>query len=517
MGKALTQYNKQLDLIIKAELEERAYIYNIFIVPGTSDDAYKTAISSYLDNKEKRERDLAILLDQEEREHLATMSPAEILEDVEAKTRGAITLLCARIEKGLTRADRKNKDLIVNLRGAYFKKSIDGYIEQTIATTPSQTPPKYSFKLDSIGTRDYIMQNVLKNHYAALNNEERRKLENTVNRVLDNSPFILFVDPEEQTENLLLTSDTLLFYHGQVTDLTINPPSDVNLKGWSKETKNGLFECMTNDICNFRVGNVKTHQLFLIAIALFTRQNRKGHSQNLTVKIPVKEYIFLGRSSSNGDTIDSLEEDRRRYERDKKYITRNKKNLAECMDILKSRSISLTEKAKGKLKRYAAVNYFSSVYFSDGDKNIVLNFTDEMGQLLSGLTLASFPLKLLTFGETEKTAYMVGYKLMLIATSKNNIVRGNANRISVSKLLAATDIVTIEELDRTNDSRHWERRIKRRLEEALKKNMYITISSWHYEDKNETIEFHATKYNYSDFERLLIVFDYIHPVLQIET
>lgn len=506
--KVTKQEQARINEIVDEEARHEVFIYDE-ICKGIKDkEEYKYIIDTYAKEREAREKEITYLIEQSEKQRLKDYTEEEIINDAEEKTKGIIPYLCQRIYETLPKEDRLNKNLVFNLNNAFFRITIDYFIQEDMKDILIKRDYKILFKFDAKGLKKYLNENTLKEHRQLLNIYYIKELERRIDSIIDASPYVIYNNKEfeKEKEVSLLDKDNILIYHGKATDLVLNPKNITDL-GW--KTKDGLFECVTNDIVGFRKGNIKTHQLLMVAIGYFTKNNTHRIAKNLTVQIPLDDFIncFGYESNHSNNSMDDL---RKENERIRKYKKRTENEILDSIKILCSHSLTFSEKIKGKAEKYAQVNYFDSAgYIRDG--YIVLNFGYTIASILAELPQTSYPLKLLTLGERDSNAYRVGFKISLIANNSNNRKRGNADRITVKKLLEVTDLITIEELTQEGKGRQWKQRIKKYLENALDKNKDITIASWHYERHKKEIGREAACNNgYTDFSDTLIVFKYLY-------
>lgn len=67
----------------------------------------------------------------------------------------------------------------------------------------------------------------------------------------------------------------------------------------------------------------------------------------------------------------------------------------------------------------------------------------------------------------DGSAYSIGRKLLMHSSIRNNQKQGTADHIKIGTLLAASTIISYQELENNNDERHWKRKIQEPFEQSL--------------------------------------------------
>ena len=116
----------------------------------------------------------------------------------------------------------------------------------------------------------------------------------------------------------------------------------------------------------------------------------------------------------------------------------------------------------------------------------------------------------------KPNAFRLGLKLSEHYNNYHNQIIGSYNHLKVETILAATDLPTMEDLQRLGRPDHWEERIKDALENNLEELVNKgVISYWCYTKSKGTELTEEEAYNISDFEtftQLYIHWDLCAPV-----
>ena len=168
------------------------------------------------------------------------------------------------------------------------------------------------------------------------------------------------------------------------------------------------------------------------------------------------------------------------------------------------------EKVRGKGADFDSVILLERVAIRKG--YIIMEFGRNMAEYLKQLPLTQYPQGLLAIDARSENAYRLGLKMAEHYSIDNNQLKGTADRLKVSTLLAVTNLPTIEDLqnEKPDDSRHWDRRIKEYFEKALDALTGKVIKGWEYvKPKGEPLT-EEEAYNITDYETfasLLVQFE----------
>ena len=212
---------------------------------------------------------------------------------------------------------------------------------------------------------------------------------------------------------------------------------------------------------------VSTDKLLSTAIARFTQQNdfSRAGTPKREVTIPLMEYAqLLGYEVMERDTS-TPEEAEREKRRANDQLNNARRAIKNDLLLLQASTLRWEETIKGKARDFDSISLVTRVQIRNGE--IKIAFSPELAAYLveRGL-ITQYPTKLLRISGRKPTAYYIGRKLTEHYNIDNNQVKGTNDRISIPALLAATDLPSYEEVQKT-DRGHWIGRIKDPLERAL--------------------------------------------------
>lgn len=215
-----------------------------------------------------------------------------------------------------------------------------------------------------------------------------------------------------------------------------------------------------------------------------TEQNhfraKAGQPLNTSVSIALEEYGRLrGFDLAPRQTSTPEEEQAEKKRLDNVKCEIRKRANAE-LALLYSLSLTWTEPGGKKSRDYTDIRMLQSKGIRNGYIN--MRFSEDIAAYLTHAYVMQYPTALQAVDERNPRTYTIGYKLALHHSMDNNRVKGTANIISVTSLLAECgDMPTYEEVQASKDRGHWERRIKEPLEAALNSNVSKgVIKSWEY-------------------------------------
>lgn len=256
---------------------------------------------------------------------------------------------------------------------------------------------------------------------------------------------------------------------------------------------------------------ISTDKLLSTAIALFTKQNDFRHTKTQAPKrevtISLKEYAqLLGYDVEEHETS-TPEEAEREKKRAKAQLDNARKAIRKDLDILHASTLTWEEPIKGKARDFARVSLVTFTGIRNGE--IKIAFSPEIASYLAERNLITqYPTKLLRISGRQPTAYYIGRKLAEHYNIDNNQIRGTHDRISITALLAVTELPTYEEI--MKQDRHWDRRIKEPLEQALDTlTQEGVLKNWEYTHAKGvplTDEEASTITSYEDFSKLYLHF-----------
>lgn len=518
----------QLEALDREELAAREKLGEIWHKYEVHSEEAQAAKKEYQKGAAQREAAFASLLAQLEAARFSKLgTPAAILKDAEQQAQDAIVYIYVRIWQYTPEKDKqKGKHFIVDLAsgGLYLYPLGWDYEAEFIQQKAAVfKPADSSILLDAAGTTSYILREVLARHTEALKDKpEAAQLQEIVDSVVKKSPYT--VDPAAAPEKAeIITADSAIFkanmpmYHGKATDalatlssrdITANPIADKGIL----ETEAGDYKIVIQDFSKIKGKlSVNTHKLLSSGIAEFTQiNNYGGGAVNPKVTIPLNEYArLLGYEIDERET-DSPEAAAKEKKRAAEALKTAKKRIRQDLELLQAMRWTWQEKVRGKGADFDSILLLERVAIRKG--YIIMEFGRNMAEYLKQLPLTQYPQGLLAIDARNETAYKLGLKMAEHYSIDNNQIRGTANRLKVSTLLAVTGLPTMEMLQQEipDDSRHWDRRIKEPFETALDRLTGKVISSWEYvKAKGEPLT-DAEAYGITDYDTftgLLVQFE----------
>lgn len=252
------------------------------------------------------------------------------------------------------------------------------------------------------------------------------------------------------------TNQLALFNNSKKRMKRIDPKEDI----WSKRSRSGDYELKIKGNLSVKVGCIK---LLFTAQALLNHQNQYGNSRtspNLTVKIPLKDYIEKNRKKVTAVNIKNM-----------------RKKIEEYLDVLYEASLSWKEPSKGKKKGdYRDIRIIVDKGIQDG--HIVMTFSEPLGVYLISSYVSQFPLgALLAIDEVHHSmAVPIFQKLALHHSNDRNAKQGTNNILKTTTIMEACGdyLPTYEEVI-ASDDRHVDRRISDRV---IKELNYLQDQGW---------------------------------------
>lgn len=518
----------QLEALDREELAAQEKLGAIWKRYEVGSEEAQAAKKEYQKGAAQREAAFTSLLAQLEAARFSKLgTPAAILKDAEQQAQDAIVYIYVRIWQYTPEKDRqKGKHFIVDLAsGGLYLYPLGWDYEAAFTAQKAAVfkPADSSILLDAAGTTSYILREVLARHTEALKDKpEAAQLQEIVDSVVKKSPYT--VDPAAAPEKAeIITADSAIFkanmpmYHGKATDalaalssrdITANPIADKGIL----ETEAGDYKIVIQDFSKIKGKlSVNTHKLLSSGIAEFTQiNNYGGGAVNPKVTIPLNEYArLLGYEIDERET-DSPEAAAKEKKRAAEALKTAKKRIRQDLELLQAMRWTWQEKVRGKGADFDSILLLERVAIRKG--YIIMEFGRNMAEYLKQLPLTQYPQGLLAIDARNETAYKLGLKMAEHYSIDNNQIRGTANRLKVSTLLAVTGLPTMEMLQQEtpDDSRHWDRRIKEPFETALDRLTGKVISSWEYvKAKGEPLT-DAEAYGITDYDAftgLLVQFE----------
>lgn len=267
---------------------------------------------------------------------------------------------------------------------------------------------------------------------------------------------------------------------------------------------------------------VNTDKLLKTAISRFTAQNSFTEQAGLDmdpqqlnrgVTIPLKEYAQLLGYDVEEHPTSTPEEAAREKKRAKAQLDNARKAVHKDLDILRNITLTWTEEIKGKSTKFIDILLLSGKGIPHGQITIIFN--EDMARYLAAAGFISyFPAALYRIRADQPNAYYIGLKLTEHYYIDTNQLRGTHDRLSITKVLEATDLPTYQEVMDTD--RHWERRIKEPLEHSLDILKHAGhLESWEYTHAKGiplTDEEAGNITSYAAFSKLYVHYKLKNPV-----
>lgn len=518
----------QLEAIDREELAAQEKLGAIWKQYEVASEEAQAAKKEYQKGAAQREAAFTSLLAKLEADRFSKLgTPAAILKDAEQQAADAIVYIYVRIWKYTPEKDKqKGKHFIVNLAsgGLYVYPLGWDYEADFIAQKAAVfKPTDSSILLDAAGTTTYILREVLAKHTEALKDKpEGSQLQGIVDSIVQASPYT--VAPEAAPVKAeIITADSAIFkanmpmYHGKATDalstlsskdITANPIADKAVL----QTEAGDYKIVIQDFSKIKGKlSVNTHKLLSAGIAEFTQINNYGGGKtNPTITIPFEEYARLLGYEIDERPTDSPEAAAKEKKRAQEAVKTAKKRIRQDLELLQAMRWTWQEKVRGKGADFDSILLLERVAIRKG--YIIMEFGRNMAEYLKQLPLTQYPQGLLAIDARSENAYRLGLKMAEHFSIDNNQIKGTANRLKVSTLLAVTQLPTMDTLqhEAVDNSRQWYARIKEPFEAALDVLTGKVISSWEYvKAKGEPLT-DAEAYSITDYDTftgLLVQFE----------
>lgn len=290
-------------------------------------------------------------------------------------------------------------------------------------------------------------------------------------------------------ENSVLSSEYFPMHHGIITDILALYDS----KGAKYEGRDAVIRTPTAYIrvrgAKTRKGNlgINTHKLLCVAVSEFTKHNHFSRSKkdrvfNRGITIPFEEYARqLGYKIDlqPTDSEEAAQKEKKRAGNQKKLARRRiNEDLKTLGAIYMEYKSGTTAKSKKGEDDTIRVNLIEAEGIVNG--SIQIAFTQTAATILSRCPLMQYPRVLMRISANSPNAYRIGLKMTMQYFLYTNITKGTRDRLAVTTILEQTDLPTIEVLQVTGETRHWEDRIKEPIERALDTLTGTVISNWEY-------------------------------------
>lgn len=411
---------------------------------------------------------------------------------------------------------------------AHAKEQAPALLEYIHTTTKNQYAGITAETLKSMGigtikdgllylNANYALQALrdeLKPHVDALmdNKQALQKLIAVLIEAIENSDYtdnteITDVKIETITADKAIYKANMPIYNGKAAgalafldskNITVNPIADKAIL----QTKEGDYKIVMQGFSKIKGKlSINTHKLFITGIAEFTHINDpKSNIINPTVRIPLEEYARrLGYKIDERET-DSPEAAAKEKKRAQEAVKTARKRILQDLNLLQAMRCTWQEKVNGNIADFDSILLIERVAIIKG--YIIMEFGRNFTNYLIQLPINQYPQGLLAIDARSENAYWLGVKMAEHFNMDNNQIRGTANRLKVSNLLAVTKLPTMDTLqhEAADNSRQWGTRIKEPFEAALDVLTGKVISDWEYvKAKGEPLT-DAEAYNIADYE-----------------
>ncbi len=509
----------------------QAFVSVIDTYSRNSDEG-RAAYRKYMADTINRGNIFLSLMEKFEADHFAKLkTKSAIIKDAEQLAKDAIVYAYVFLLETMSEEDKSKGHYIAGIHSvpqifspwAYDLES--SFKEQR---TKAFNPADSCLLLDAEQTISYITKVVIPKHIAALRNTSyAAKLERLINTIVYTSPYTADSDMPADGCTVLSPESTVFqsnmpMFHGKATDslisfvgkeIAVNKAMDRGIV--LGKAGNYDFKVVFDKFSKLK-GNlsINTHKLLSVAIAEFTKTNRKGmESLNLSADIPFFEYARnLGYEIDERET-DSPEAAEKEKKRANEAIKTARKRIKQDLEILYSMNWSWQEKIRGNPKDFIDIRIIYAKSIKNGYIHVA--FSPEIAMYLKQLPLNQYHQGLLSIPARNRNSYMIGLKITEYFNMDSNQQRGVANRLKVSTLLEATNLPTIDSLKSGihDNSRHWLERIKEPFESALDGLTGKVLLDWEYVKAKGVPLTTEEAYNISDFhvfENLYVKFEILN-------
>jgi len=316
------------------------------------------------------------------------------------------------------------------------------------------TDPKDGYRIRKAGV--YYQNGVCRISEDGLAAGKREKIEPELQIFSDGDPMgftSIFQGPG--------TNQLALFSNKKKGRVRIDPKEDI----WSTKLKSGDYELKIKGDLAIKIGCLK---LLLTAQAVLSHQNEYKNDKvdpNLTIKIPLKDYIEKNRKKVTRDNVKNME-----------------RKIDHYLETLFEARISWKETTKkGKKKNYKDIRIIEEKGVEDG--YIEMTFSKALAVYLINSYVAILPLgALLAIDEQHHSlAFPIFQKMALQYSNDRNTKQGNNNILLTTTLMEACgdNLSTYEEVI-TSDDRHVDRRISDRVIKELNYLQDMGFIHWHF-------------------------------------
>lgn len=380
-----------------------------------------------------------------------------------------------------------------------------------------------------------LIKGHLQLHFAAVqgNAPALQRLKNAINQkiasssYLINDPAIFAPFDPFSVENMLTTTGIggrLLARFNEAKAETVKGSNTILIK-----TKAGGQIAKTTISDKVKVPsvipNILGDKLYSAAVALFTQNNNNDPKApiDLTVQFSFREFARRVSDKVIANAGGSSEDAAKERARAKSSLDKLRRDVNKQLFLLATMNVYAAEMVSQNVPD-GYIPLFSFAALPKRSDTITISFNPILGEYLKKTpTLGRYSTALLAIDTRKAKAYWVGRKIIDHFYMYENQTKGTANRLKVKTLLEAGGFPSKNDLanEQKNDGRHWDRRIKDPLEEALEYLCKVKLlKNWQYVGKNDIPltdeEARRLVYDYQVFLDTNIRYDLANPEDQAE-
>ncbi len=259
-------------------------------------------------------------------------------------------------------------------------------------------------------------------------------------------------------------------------------------------------------------------------LSIFTQQNdfrgfKEGKPLKTRVVIDLNEYLqLLGYDIveqpkvTPAETAKEKKRVKNQIDNGRKAVRKDLTTLSKCAFTWEEElpwKGSEDKKKKSQQKDFVNMTLFPTTAIRNGKIYVTIN-QDFAEYLAMRNLITQYPTSLLKLDGRNSTAYYIGRKLYEHYHIDSNQIKGTHNRISITSLLAVTELPSYEDVQ-AKDRGHWEQRIKEPLEVALSiLTQENILKNWEYTHAKGlplTDEEASNLTDYEKYSKLYILFE----------
>ena len=488
---------------------------------------------SFLQDPEHHKKDIDRLLAEESelidllnRQYIADLPDAStVLQDARQLLPEALEFIYFQLSGQLESTISGTDPALIGLKHFTFNRFDTDYPDIVARQRSAAfTPETALFFLEESSIREYAAGHLLALHFERLKGKpEAKELKAFISETVRSCRYVQKATGEKEPIDLLKAENMPIYHRNELDELAIVKLEKSYTSTARYESEDGRFKLRLKDIDKLTgTLNVRTHALFSVAGAFFTRETtlKKGSKPQFdtTVTIPVNDYL----QRIGYDIIEHEKKTEAEQRAEKKRVKIIKKKarqqLKEDLKVLANTTI--------EIRRKNGFAIFSLLQYAElkGDY-IYCTFSNDIQKFFAEQpTLTQFPGWLLEIVRINPTGYQIGYKLSNHFSMNAGKESSNTNRLTVKALLSDLGLTSYKELQKKNYSGRpgafvWKAMIQQPFENALDFLLRYEnggLCEWHYEtgyrSGNRSVSREeAHNMQYFDWEKLVIVFTLVNP------